>query len=480
MAISLSEKDIPNKKIYLGQFLTPGDVVNFCLSKTEINTGVVVEPSCGKGDFLDKVRKKVKPETKIFGIEIDPEVAGQYNGSENVIISNFYDCSLFFDQNVTFIGNPPYRTPAFSLTDRRQYIKGLMKKYHITNMREESVFFIVKTVDLIIESGVKGYINYILPKAIFQNNSKAYKSFIAFLKKYLKVVAVWDILQQFIGVNRDLVYVCFETKSSAEPEQESFLLNDIPTHIDQLYQINIDYIPFQQIFKKTYLGSVPCESIFLSVHDEPLINFQQRLQRLFSVELTKDNLIFHLSYNGCPHLTSLKNGNLDKVRVVLGYISEIKQHPDFNPSIFDNLDFYKTIQHRHDLRYYFRHEFLKKMSFVYEINPNPTASFYFTGNPSKGSTDYFGYCDYDVNRNSSPGACRTIPIDTINENVHNEFKKFWNTNTDLPLYIIFEYILFISKSGWYKQMKSSQGRFYFGIPKEFDKTFLETIGQPLF
>jgi hypothetical protein len=131
-----------------------------------------------------------------------------------------------------------------------------------------------------------------------------------------------------------------------------------------------------------------------------------------------------------------------------------------------NDDNYKEINHRHKTRFYFRYAPLKRCSFVYEINPNPKKSFYFTGNPSSSSTDYFGYCDFDITRNSSPGACRTIPIDGLEDNLTDEFKFWWDTNIKREYTYIFDLFLKTHKSNWYKKMKKQLHRFYFGIPKD--------------
>jgi hypothetical protein len=78
---------------------------------------------------------------------------------------------------------------------------------------------------------------------------------------------------------------------------------------------------------------------------------------------------------------------------------------------------------------------LKKYDFVYILNPKPKKSFYFTGNPTKISSDYFGYTEYDINRNSSPGACRTVPIENIEivDNVNGETEDYEPySKIDLP------------------------------------------------
>ena len=107
--------------------------------------------------------------------------------------------------------------------------------------------------------------------------------------------------------------------------------------------------------------------------------------------------------------------------------------------------------------------------FVYQINPNPCKSFYFSGNPSSNSGDYFGFCDYDVNRNISPGAARCVPVDNLEDNLTDEFKEWWKENTDEPYEKVFDYIIKVSKSDWYKEKKKNNKRFYFSIPKRWLK-----------
>ncbi len=275
----------------------------------------------------------------------------------------------------------------------------------------------------------------------------------------------------FEGVMRDLVYVQFSTNV---PE-DMFLLNGDMASVDAFYGVEPDIIPFQQIFKKTYLGSVPCESIFLSCKDEPREEFQKRLVKLFRTEVTADNLVELLSHNGKPHLKALQKKDPKKVEVVLRYVEQAKALPGYDVGLFEDIRNYKPIAHRDENRWYFRHEFLKKAPFVYQINPNPCPSFSFPGNPSSTSGDYFRYCDYDMNRNSGPGANRTVPVDNVEQNLTDEFKAYWQENAKLPFVKVFDYLLHVSRSQWYADFKSQNQRFYFGVPKEFDKSFLDTL-----
>jgi len=240
---------------------------------------------------------------------------------------------------------------------------------------------------------------------------------------------------------------------------------------------DVDYWKFQNIFKKTYLGSVPCESIFLSSDGESKLEFMNRLIKLY--QSGKGDVDKNLRYNGNAHLKVLNGKNeilkSKKIDVIWTYLSQIKKiYDDDFIKFLENIDNYKGINHRKTHRFYFRHKSLKKFKFVYEINPNPCKSFYFTGNPSKSSTDYFGFCDYDITRNSSPGACRTIPVENLETNLTPKFKEWWNINIDKDYMKIFDIIQYTANSDWYKKMKKKYNRFYFGIPKDisfYDKMF---------
>jgi len=256
------------------------------------------------------------------------------------------------------------------------------------------------------------------------------------------------------------------------------LHNGIEEKVDSVLQIVNPDIPFQQIFEKTYLGSVPAESFLLSVSGETKEQFRDRLVKIFSKDTTPASLKGDLSYKGKYHLKVLSSNSTDKVdaklQVIANYVNEVKEK--VNLDIFKDLANYQVIQQRKELRYYFRHKDIKQCSFVYEINPNPQPSFYFTSNPSAGSTDYFGYCEFDITRNSSPGCCRTVPLENASNNIKDEFKKYWKDATDdLPIDLVFSYIQYVSKSDWYKKQKKLRKRFYFCLPKVFMKDWLSEV-----
>lgn len=460
--MTVTFKDLNKKKNQLGQFMTPDTISQDMVDNNEY-TGLIIEPSFGLGSFLYKLEAKY-PSNPIIGIEFDPELYNQYKGQSVVINQSFYEFQLppgIEVDSISFVGNPPYRTPAFSLTsDDRDKVKALIKKYKLTGVKEEAVFFIAHAVDIIKTANVPGVIHWVLPKTIFENSSSAFKNFRKFLNAHAPVVEIIDISEKYPDVAQPLCIA-------------KFLVNqEVSNNItDSLVLANT--IEFQEIFKRTYLGSVPAESILLSCKGESLSSFRKRLVRIF---LRNESLQTGLLYNNEFHLRALSStSSIEKFEILDKYVSEIKQK--INVLEFAKLRNYKPIAHRNEVRWYFRNQSLTSVSFIYIINSNPCESFYFPGNPTKTSTDYFGYCEYDVNRNSSPGANRTIPVKNVDKNITEKFKQFWEENTSAPLSDIFNYILHISKSDWYKEYKSKYQRFYFGIPKDFDKTWKPELNK---
>jgi hypothetical protein len=478
----LEEKNIQSKKYLLGQFFTPSDLVSDILDNISVDSDVIVEPSFGGCGFFDPILKKYT-NAKLVGIELDPEWfakgAERYPDLE-LYSANFYDIDqeLKFDtKRVSFVGNVPFRSPAYSLTTHKKYVKYLAKKYGVTGIREEAVFFIMKTADIMISNRYEGGIHYIIPKSLITNDSKFYMQFKRFLKKYFKIVTVFDINpNRFENVAQGLIMLSM-TKGGDETDY-TVKHNGVDEPVNGVLQLVSTDIPFQNIFKKTYLGSVPAESFLLSASGESKESFRDRMVEVFSKPATIESLRKDLAYDGTYSLKILSSKDQGKVDAKLSqikiYTDSIRKKVDL--SIFGDENNYFPIQHRKEIRYYFRNKLLKNCDFVYELNPNPQPSFFFTSNPSAGSTDYFGYCSYDITRNSSPGCCRTIPLADIEDNVLDEFKSYWSEKApNIPLVLVFNYIQYISNTAWYKQQKKLRKRFYFCLPRDFKKEWIDSL-----
>lgn len=473
----LELKNIQNKKYTLGQFFTPQHICNRLVSNIDFSDALVIEPSFGTGNFLLALKKL---SNKVIGLELDEELFSNSlaDSKTKLLNKNFYDFTLNTDQKLIFVGNPPYRTPAYSLTTHKEFISKLTKKHKVLGIREEAVFFILHTIDIIRKNGGNGEIHYIIPSSLLKNNSKFYTRFKEFLKEECSFANITSLKgTEFDGVAQDLIFLSLYVKSNAKQVQTSqeFLVVDGQNILldEYLCLKDMDTIPFQKIFKKTYLGSVPCESLLMSVPNESREDFQRRIYNIIAdKKITTEILYERLQFKGRFHLKIFEGPSdsiavQDKLKKILSYVKNIQEKKDILRE-FLTLDNYKEINVRDGVRYYFRCEKLKKgKNFVYELNPNPCRSFYFTGNPSHSSTDYFGFCDYDCNRNVSPGANRTVPVENLEENLTNSFKEWWFANTDEPLSEVFNYIMFVAKTSWYKKMKRESKRFYFSIPSRF-------------
>lgn len=486
----IENKNTQSSKEELGQFFTPTNIANELLNNTFIDSFPIVEPSFGDGSsFLNSLALKY-PTQSIIGLELDSNFFDQAIPLNNMSLmnSNFYDWMPTFNQPITFVGNPPYRTPAFSLNTHKSHIQKLMKYYDIKGIKEEAIFFILHSLFILDSNNINGKIHYIIPTSIIKNSVKYYTTFKKFLLTKCHINSIVSLSKNsFDNVAQDLIYISFET-SSDRNIQKTVSVDGIEINTLDFFCLNENSIPFQKIFTKTFLGSVPCESLLMSVSGESLLHFKNRLSTFINIHNPNNQQIFDgLTFNNKAHLKLLsKNINSneflpdadDKINQIKNYISQIQSLTDLSP--FDDLNNYKPIQCRNEVKYYFRYKPLKKLKFVYELNPNPCNSFFFTGNPSHSSTDYFGFTKYDVNRNASPGACRTVPIDRNLSFISNDFKTYWTNNTSLPIEFIFDYIIFISKSNWYKSMKINNKRFYFGLPLTFDNNFCPNHSPMLF
>ncbi len=475
----LERKNIQDKKYILGQFFTPQNICNQFISSIDFSNALIIEPSFGTGNFL--LSLKNLPNEKI-GLELDSELFSNKlaDTKTKLINQNFYDFTISIDKKLIFVGNPPYRTPAYSLTTHKDFISKLTKKHKVLGIREEAVFFILHTIDIISTNGRNGEIHYIVPSSLLKNNSKFFTRFKEFLKQECHFAKITSLKgTEFDGVAQDLIFLSLYVKSNANTnrigvDQKYVVVDGQEVDLDDYLCLkDTDSIPFQKIFKKTYLGSVPCESLLMSAPNESREDFQRRIYSIIAdKEITTERLYQCLQFNGRFHLKIFEGPHnsiavQEKLKKIFSYVHNIQEKRGILKE-FSKIDNYKEINVRKGVRYYFRCEKLKKgKNFVYELNPSPCRSFYFTGNPSYSSTDYFGFCEYDCNRNVSPGANRTIPIENFEENLTSFFKDWWYLNTDEPLSEVFNYIMFVAKTSWYKNMKRKNKRFYFSIPAKF-------------
>ena len=114
--MTVTYKDLKKVKNQLGQFMTP-DIISNDMIDNNTYTGLIIEPSFGEGSFLNKLEIKY-PLTTILGVEYDKDLFDKFAGISTIYNQSFYQFQLsdtITYEFISFVGNPPYRTPAYSL-----------------------------------------------------------------------------------------------------------------------------------------------------------------------------------------------------------------------------------------------------------------------------------------------------------------------------------------------------------------------------
>lgn len=132
----------------LGQFYTPEYIVDFMINLIQ-NEGVIVEPSCGPGAFLNKL-----PEFAI-GIELDPTTA-----HPKAKIMDYFD---FTQKADTIIGNPPYVRYQDILPETKVKLSN-----NFDNRSNLYLFFIEHSIDLLNDNGE---LIFIVPRDFIKTTS---------------------------------------------------------------------------------------------------------------------------------------------------------------------------------------------------------------------------------------------------------------------------------------------------------------------
>jgi len=151
----LKKKD---KKVSMyGQVFTPDNVVNQMINLIQYGNNIL-EPSCGNGQFYNKLITKFN---NVTGIELDKEVIT----NNNILNIDFfdYDINNKFD---TIIGNPPYVKYNNILNTTREKLNKFNELFD--NRTNLFLYFIYKSF-LHLED--RGEIIFIVPRELFDLTS---------------------------------------------------------------------------------------------------------------------------------------------------------------------------------------------------------------------------------------------------------------------------------------------------------------------
>lgn len=157
----------------LGQYMTPYDIIEASLKSIDIKKFKnILEPSCGTGQFIDKISHSNK-RVKITGIEIDKKIFDIINVKfkDNKKVTIFNEDFLLFDFKDTkydlIIGNPPYfeinkknkiyKTYNEIITKYKEYLNGRTNIYSL---------YLKKSIELLEEEGI---LLFVIPTSLLSS-----------------------------------------------------------------------------------------------------------------------------------------------------------------------------------------------------------------------------------------------------------------------------------------------------------------------
>lgn len=263
-----------------GQFFTESEMCDWTLeivNNIKKITGYVLEPSFGKGGFLDSLLKY--NDIKVDGVEIDEKYFNEYINNKNLSLYN--GDFLKFNNKKTYdfiIGNPPYIEICYSFyTKIQQDI--IKKKYkNISNGRINLVhIFMEKSMNIINDDGI---IAFLLPSAIL--TSPTYKTI---RKKIFENFNV-EYIKEDVQFKNVAIKVCLIVIRKMKNNGKYFYINNDNYFIMENYKL----------FKTTktikdYGFNVSIGEIVWNQNKEKLTNDNTKNKLLYSTNVGFDELL---------------------------------------------------------------------------------------------------------------------------------------------------------------------------------------------
>ena len=140
----------PSKNKY-GQYFTPEIVADFMISLANINeTSKVLEPSCGKGIFLELLKEKGYKNLSAY--ELDNELIP--NKFKNIIKNESFVSTNIDEKFDLIIGNPPYiRWKNLEEELKQELATNHLWNKYFNSLCDYSYIFILKSIEHLKENG---------------------------------------------------------------------------------------------------------------------------------------------------------------------------------------------------------------------------------------------------------------------------------------------------------------------------------------
>lgn len=271
-----------------GIFFTPKSIRTVLLERVihwiktlKINVKLIVEPSCGSGEFLLDIDKLFKKKA-IIGIELNTTI---YNEINNITTNNILNNKLtilnedFMTYNIEgvnlFIGNPPFvvltnKNISEKYNDYISYISGRPNLYCL---------FLIKCLKNLDPKG--GIVSFILPKSIL--NSSYYYNVRKYIYESFTLLEIIDFtdFKDYIETDQGTIGIIITNKKDYS--------------IDKTYIMNIknniifclDTLGMEALIK----GSRNLQELGLLVKTGPIVWNQHKL--ILTNDKTKPMLIYN-------------------------------------------------------------------------------------------------------------------------------------------------------------------------------------------
>jgi adenine-specific DNA methylase len=271
-----------------GGFYTPEPIADFVLKWAFNGTKNqdVLEPSCGDGVFLERIKENKFPYQSITAIELDLDEAKKCENLniENckVINNDFHKfCNTTKKKFDIVIGNPPYIRYQFFDKNQQKEAENIFNKADIkySKLTNAWVSFVVGSSLLLKENGKIGFV---LPAELLQvSYAKPLRSFLAHFFHKINIISFKklvfpDIQQEVVlllceknGIDKHLIEHLEVEDANALQNIDITLLKSPKKEIDfhenkwTFYFLNQEEINFLENLRKS--NRVPCMKDFANV-----------------------------------------------------------------------------------------------------------------------------------------------------------------------------------------------------------------------
>jgi adenine-specific DNA-methyltransferase len=214
-----------------GGFYTPESIAEFILKWGLTGGGEydILEPSCGDGVFLEKLKTLNLPYKSFIGVELDPDEATKSNQinlpNTNIIVDDFHIyCNNTFQKFDLIVGNPPYIR--YQFFNREQQIEAgeIFSKAGLTysKLTNAWVSFVVGSSLLLKDVGKIGFV---LPAEILQvSYAQQLRNFLAHFYNRINIISFKKLV--FPDIQQEVVILLCEKDSSEAHLIEHLELRD--------------------------------------------------------------------------------------------------------------------------------------------------------------------------------------------------------------------------------------------------------------